>query len=400
MITRIEVDNFKSLCDFSIDLRPVNVFIGANGVGKSTVLQAIRFCELFAKDRLSEFFTERNWEPADVLSQLKEGDVIRMSVTFELGGQRIQWSFSVQLKYGDWIGIAEEVKTVNPDKVYLSRSGNLITRYDEVEKGQDRFPKISVKGSLLSLTDMEDEDDQKRFPLLCQLISFLGRIGSFELISPEKIRRPSGRYNGADFRQGGEGVASFISSMDYDQRVQFFEQLKNYYPSASQVSTIAKHQSDVIDLEVSESPADGITTVINMRNLSDGLLRILFFAALATVPERYSAILLDEIEDGINPDLAVGFIKNLFAISQNKTQIFVTTHSPTFLDYFDSDQVLFLWRNSSTGFAKATRVFELQELKKHLSYMNPGEVWSGYEQNELIKLISQRERGDADEAED
>lgn len=41
MITRIEIDGFKSFHQFAVDLRPFQVFIGPNGVGKSNLFDAI-----------------------------------------------------------------------------------------------------------------------------------------------------------------------------------------------------------------------------------------------------------------------------------------------------------------------------------------------------------------------
>ena len=41
-LTRLQVENFRSLADVSVDVHPINVFFGPNGSGKSTLLEAIR----------------------------------------------------------------------------------------------------------------------------------------------------------------------------------------------------------------------------------------------------------------------------------------------------------------------------------------------------------------------
>ena len=41
MIDRVHFENFKSLGDVTIDLAPLTALVGANGCGKSSVLQAI-----------------------------------------------------------------------------------------------------------------------------------------------------------------------------------------------------------------------------------------------------------------------------------------------------------------------------------------------------------------------
>jgi len=42
MITRIEIDGFKSFSNFSMDLKPFQVIIGAKGSGKSNLFDALQ----------------------------------------------------------------------------------------------------------------------------------------------------------------------------------------------------------------------------------------------------------------------------------------------------------------------------------------------------------------------
>lgn len=56
MITRIEIDGFKSLRDFSMDLEPFTVLVGPNSVGKSNVLDALMLLSRLASVPISEAF--------------------------------------------------------------------------------------------------------------------------------------------------------------------------------------------------------------------------------------------------------------------------------------------------------------------------------------------------------
>lgn len=44
MIDSISIKNYKSILDLTVELGRVNVFIGANGVGKSNILEAVAMC--------------------------------------------------------------------------------------------------------------------------------------------------------------------------------------------------------------------------------------------------------------------------------------------------------------------------------------------------------------------
>jgi AAA15 family ATPase/GTPase len=56
MMTRIEIDGFKSFSQFAIDLKPFHVLIGPNGGGKSNLFEALHF--------LSTLVTRASFEPA------------------------------------------------------------------------------------------------------------------------------------------------------------------------------------------------------------------------------------------------------------------------------------------------------------------------------------------------
>jgi predicted ATPase len=56
MITRIEIDGFKSLRDFSMDLEPFTVLVGPNSAGKSNVLEALMLLSRLASMPITEAF--------------------------------------------------------------------------------------------------------------------------------------------------------------------------------------------------------------------------------------------------------------------------------------------------------------------------------------------------------
>src|SRR5438132_11672657 len=54
MIDRFTVKDFKSLVEVSVDLGAVNVFIGANGSGKSNLLEAVGILGAAASGRVND----------------------------------------------------------------------------------------------------------------------------------------------------------------------------------------------------------------------------------------------------------------------------------------------------------------------------------------------------------
>lgn len=56
MITRIEIDGFKSLRDFAVDLETLTVFIGPNNAGKSNILEALALLSRLCSQPVNEAF--------------------------------------------------------------------------------------------------------------------------------------------------------------------------------------------------------------------------------------------------------------------------------------------------------------------------------------------------------
>src|ERR1700722_17936330 len=54
MLTQFSVKSFKSLLDVTVDLGSVNVFVGANGSGKSNLLEAIGILGAAASGRVND----------------------------------------------------------------------------------------------------------------------------------------------------------------------------------------------------------------------------------------------------------------------------------------------------------------------------------------------------------
>src|SRR5579864_2605084 len=68
MITRIEIDGFKTFQEFSVDLAPFQVIIGANGSGKSNLFDAIQLLSRLASLDLNSAFQGLRGQPFTLLS--------------------------------------------------------------------------------------------------------------------------------------------------------------------------------------------------------------------------------------------------------------------------------------------------------------------------------------------
>lgn len=394
MIKSIYIDNFKVLNDFSLDLNPLTVLIGSNGSGKSTILQAVDLVCCFARLEIDTYVKERNWAAADLQSHLSSKRQMTFRTLFELQVdseiEEIEWEIVLELqKEKGLIELNKEIIISKTKDIVLLRvdSGGF-ERYNWEKETMEKFPPLKLAGSLLKTIDIEK--DGKTFPGLTALKKFALGSDSFELLSPERMRRSS-RQEADSIGAGGERLAGFIHNLSKQKRENLKKRLKKYVPFIEGIAAGVEGSSDRVEMSVAEifkgmdKPA-----LIKAVHSSDGILRMIAISALAEIEKETGVILLDEIEDGINPYLTANLVKDLEEISrENLRQVIVTTHSSVVLDYFPAESIVFLWRDRN-GAVHGSNLFSSDEIKASLEYMHPGEVWINMKEEEIIEKLKNK----------
>jgi predicted ATPase len=109
--------------------------------------------------------------------------------------------------------------------------------------------------------------------------------------------------------------------------------------------------------------------------LSTGTLRILALLALLRHPEPPPLIIIEEIENGLDPSsvhLIVNEIRN--AVEEGKTQIIMTTHSPYLLDLLLLDHIVLVERIE--GRPVFSRPGDNVHLQKWAERFSPGRLYT------------------------
>jgi predicted ATPase len=110
--------------------------------------------------------------------------------------------------------------------------------------------------------------------------------------------------------------------------------------------------------------------------LSTGTLRILALLAILRHPEPAPLIVIEEIENGLDPrtiHLIVDEIRNL--VETGKTQVIITTHSPYLLDLLMLSQIILVERDAENQpvFSRPGDEKSLQEWSKKFG---PGKLYT------------------------
>src|SRR5215813_8807212 len=119
MITRIEINGFKSFHNFKVNLRPFQVFIGPNGVGKTNLFDAIVLLSHLAGDATVE----------DALN-LSRGEIAEQFTMYPDGTRAKKLSFAVEMLIGRTV-TEPEGKTLNASSTRLRYELDLESKVED-----------------------------------------------------------------------------------------------------------------------------------------------------------------------------------------------------------------------------------------------------------------------------
>ncbi len=371
MIDRFAVDNFKSISGIDMPLGKFNCLVGMNGAGKSTLLQALDFAARQMTGDIEGWLAQRGWEAKDLSCKLRKEQNIKMGlwITLPQSGKVISWGFSFNKK--ELRCTHEEFKDANGHVLFLS-DGHSYSTHGSARRDIG----FTYQGSILSqLKDSELPED------LLEFREQIRRVKSLELLSPQLLRKRA-RAGETDIGAGGEKLSAYLHGIRGEQRASLIELLQLFYPALVDFK-VTNLRAGWKRLSIIEQFGD-TRVETDASHINDGLLRIL--AVLAQTRSDRSLVLLDEIENGINPEIVERLVDTLVSSSQ---QIIVTTHSPMILNYMSDDTarqaVQFVYK-SPLGATNVRRFFDIPRINEKLAFMGPGEA---FVDTSLIQLTTE-----------
>jgi energy-coupling factor transporter ATP-binding protein EcfA2 len=335
MITNLKIESFKSLEKVEIELGHVNVFVGANGSGKSNLLEAVGVLSAAADGKVDDqVLLQRGVRPG-VPELYKSAFKERLP-------QHIYFSAATQ-------HASYEVSLLNP--MSMSRpwrfKTELLTR-DHAEKVTSRSPRLrdnpNTERGLAALEAFNLEKKDSALQLLRQLQDFVIYAPTTPVLrgtAPEPNPRQPVGVNGGRLPEAihellRSGKDSKHSKCVCDEALVLIDWAKSYgSASAADVplSPAAGASPRVIRF-VDRFMREG-RNELSGYDASEGALYILFLAVLAAHPDAPRLFAVDNADHGLNPRLAQALFKNLCSWILSSTtprQILVTTHNPQVLD--------------------------------------------------------------------
>lgn len=375
-INEISIRNFKSLYDVSFEPGKLNVFIGANGSGKSSVLEALGVLSAAMTDRINTNSLQRKGVrlstsalyKSKFSSIEKESKTVDLAIKWSIAENNYEYSTHLTVPTDDdsWRYFAESV-TCNGEKVYgrsnasSSQFNNKVGYYSisEALSGRDYIE----AGKYLADYGIYQPDT----------LTLRGTVPDPMQVNP--IGLNGGRLAEAmadlfeieddDYKFGSMHMEDVLELIDWASDFRVSKPKKSILnPGVPSTQQIIEFKDKYLKDSASFTGYDA----------SEGALYVLFMLSLAMHDKAPKMFAIDSFDHALNPRLAkkaTEIFSNIIT-GQNKT-VFMTTHNPLVLDGLDltnDDIRLFTTDRNKYGHVEIRRVQisnELLEMHQPLS---------------------------------
>ena len=376
-IESIRLKNFKAFKDTElVDLPNFCVFVGANGTGKSTIFSVFGFLKdaitsnvntALAKLGGSRGFLEvrsRNATgPIEIELKFREKSDMPLTTYFlqinEEGGRvfiereilkyrrgkrGLPWHF-LDFSRGKGEAVTNELMSVNDVKELIREEQTLKSPDILAIKGLaqfKRFPAVVALGNLIENWHISDFHISRARPEQ--------EAGYAEHLSRE-----------------GENLSLVIQYLHKHHPVAFnqiLELLKQRIPGISQVESKTTEEGRVL-LKFQDGAFEDPFLA---RYVSDGTIKMLAYLTLLYDPAPHPLLCVEEPENQLYPRLLRELAEEFRSYANRGGQVFVSTHSPDFLNATNVDEVF--WLVKQEGYTQIRRANENSQI---VPYMKDGD---------------------------
>ncbi len=395
-IESIHIRNFKAFKDVQVKNIPsLAVFLGSNGAGKSTFFDVFGFLKDALHDNVNIALNKRGGF-AEVISRECniEKDKIYIEIKFRNKDLETDGS-SPLITYSLELGFRSEKNHVDSGKAYVQRE---MLKYRRGNRGAPWHFLDFKNGNGLAIVNEEDygkagvkeEREEQRVSRPDILaIKGLGQFEKFKAIS--SFRHLLEKWYISDFKidcgrivsdtgisdhlsVSGDNFAQVTKYM-YEYHRQTFdsilEKLPQRIPGISQVEAKETEDGRIVLKFKDENFLDPFLA----RYVSDGTIKMFAYMILLNDPDPHPLLCIEEPENFLHPDLLPQLCEEIREYSDRGGQVFVSTHSPDFVNGLQTDELFCLVKQR--GYTKIEAAGNDRELKELATTNKLGWLWRG-----------------------
>ena len=392
MITKIEIDGFKSFSQFEMEFTPLTVIAGTNASGKSNLFDALHllasltshdlrtaFSDKSLRGEVSELFTKYDDQHCATRMNFAVEMLVERHVTdnwestAEIKTPRMRYELSIErrtneLGYDELTVAHEQLSNIKYAddawaKSILGNKNKNIWGSGNRGGGGGKPYIATIEENGLSTIRMRQDGKQGGKSIRANVVNqtVLGSVNSvdfphvfaakqemnkwnFMQLNPEMLREPTRydvNYTGSTIGHAGENLAAALFRLKSENEENLdgiVLKLSSFLPEYTKldVKDDKANKQFVFTLENSDG------TVFTSRVLSEGTLRLLVLCVLLNDKKFQGLLCFEEPENGIHPyrlEAMAQLLRSLAADFEegeetSLRQVIVNTHSPALLQLF------------------------------------------------------------------
>jgi predicted ATPase len=335
MIDRIEIHAFKSIQEAKLELGAFNVFVGANGSGKSNIIEAIGVLGAAAAGRVDdEALLHRGVRPGipDLYKSSFRGNRRRPAIRFGAFSSTSSYEVELHTPYGDstawayktekWVGDGTKIFGRSPNSIeyqfHDARRGLAALKQVEIttETGASQLLAALQQFSIYTPNTLKlrgiETDLQYRAPV--------GLAGGRLAEASEELRRLARKDEALE-----DVIEGILELVDWVEN--FGARAGSEVPLSSSIPRPA----NVLYFR-DRYMAEG-RNMLSAYDASEGALYVLFAAILAAHPDSPRLLAIDNFDATLNPRLVRSLASKMVEwVLDRERQMLITCHNPLVLD--------------------------------------------------------------------
>lgn len=379
-IPSLRLQGYRPFQDFQADFSLLDVIVGANGSGKSSLFEFLKFLR-------------------DGMYQVIPPEIVAGSVGQQIfhrpGPDRIWWSVEVDLRQQVPLYYQGEVRgPIGQTRVSFERvrmlkpSCDLMDIHERSGVIQDTDGQVAQqdfqlrKPNQLALGVMTNPS----FPTLYNLREFIAgwRFYSAFHINNQKIRQSVPVEQEPLLHEDGGNLSAVLFHL-MTEHAQVFDELKTYLrlaiPGFQNLTVKARGGPGEVIAFWQER---GVDDELSLADLSDGILRFLCWATLSLMPQPPTLLCIDEPAQGIHPRV-LPILSSLLQEASERTQVMLGTHASYFLLQFDLEHLAVMRKRE--GESEYIKPQNSEALRASLEAFGREEIEMMHRSDELEALL-------------
>ena len=371
-INKMRLAGFRRLREIEIEMRPLMVLIGANGVGKSSILDAVSLISASAAGTMNKALNAMGGI-AEVCTRGKSKKITFGAEMDCPGYQPLHYELEVEAR-GQGYGIQRETLSQEREGSYPSpfkhiESYNDDIRYCDIEDRNLVRPDWEhnpLESSLSQVPKMFKQPEELRRTLSSVTQYHVLDVGPRAPVKLPQQLKPA-LLPGAD----GEDLVPFLYNLresDRDRYDTIEDTLRSAFPGFEGLN-FPSAAAGMLSLTWKEQY---FKDSIYAHQLSEGTLRFLWLISLLQSPNLSTVTMIDEPEVSLHPEL-LSLLADLLREAARRTQIIVATHSDRLIRFLEPHEVVVM-DIGEDGYAIAQWA-DAMDLDQWLKEYSLDEVW-------------------------